>query len=69
MVDKNSYCLRFFKNSLNNRNFEVLIDIMSSNLLGNLHPSCLFTIMLMTKNEKILKDYYLMVNNIYDKLI
>ena len=68
LVKKNTFVLMCFQELIERNKILEIKRIMSDNALNDFHPSCLFTMMLMTKKVESLQDSYERLENLYTNI-
>ena len=68
IVDKNTFVLLYFQNLASRKKFDAIHRIMCDNALQDFHPSCLYTMLLMTNTIEQLKDATERLRNLYNSI-
>ena len=65
LVDKNKFSLLYLQDKIREKRFELIQEIVTNNELEKLHPSIIYSVILMTRNLGIDIDY---LNNTYNEI-
>ena len=65
LVEKNKFSLLYLQDKIHENRLELIQEIVTNGELENLHPSIIYSIILMTKNLGINIDY---LNNTYERI-
>jgi hypothetical protein len=68
LVEKNTFVLMYFQDLVTRKKFQEIKRIISDNTLDHFHPSCLFTMMLMTKTVQDLQESYTRLDKLYTQI-